>query len=102
MAHRVASLRRNDLSAIRGTAGSRKLSRPGAWMRSRPKAQPRALNNGAPNIERADKLVQLIAKQKGLSHPTIDAIVALVDASKIKAWRFRRREFRPLSGRCWV
>jgi hypothetical protein len=32
-----------------------------------------------PNIERADKLVQLIAKQKGLSHPAIDAQVALVD-----------------------
>jgi hypothetical protein len=71
-------------------------------MRSRPKAKPRALNNGAPNIERADKLVQLIAKQKGLSHPTVDAIVALVDASGIKAWRFRRRELRPLSGRCEV
>jgi hypothetical protein len=38
------------------------------------------LQNGAPNIERADKLVQLIAKQKGLSHPAIDAQVALVDA----------------------
>jgi len=38
------------------------------------------LQNGAPNIERADKLVQLIAKQKGLSHPTIDATVTLVDA----------------------
>jgi hypothetical protein len=37
------------------------------------------LQNGAPNIERADKLVQLIAKQKGLSHPAIDAQVALVD-----------------------
>jgi hypothetical protein len=40
----------------------------------------RALNNGPPNIERADKPVQLIAKQKGRSHPTIDAIVALVDS----------------------
>jgi hypothetical protein len=37
----------------------------------------RALNNGAPNIERADKLVQ--SKQKGVSHPALDAIVALVD-----------------------
>ncbi|MGZ5827594.1 MAG: hypothetical protein ACXWJW_03560 [Xanthobacteraceae bacterium] len=46
---------------------------------SRPASAARALNNGAPNIERADKLVQLIARQKGLSHPTIDAIVALVD-----------------------
>jgi hypothetical protein len=47
---------------------------------SRPASAARALNNGAPNIERADKLVQLIAKQKGLSHPMIDATVALVDA----------------------
>jgi hypothetical protein len=46
---------------------------------TRPASAARALNNGAPNIERADKLVQLIARQKGLSHPVIDAIVALVD-----------------------
>ena len=45
----------------------------------RPASAARALQNGAPNIERADKLVQLIAKQKGLSHPVIDATVALVD-----------------------
>lgn len=47
---------------------------------SRPASAARALTNGVPNIERADKLVQLIAKQKGLSHPVIDATVALVDA----------------------
>ena len=47
---------------------------------TRPASAARALNNGAPYIERADKLVQLIAKQKGLSHPVIDATVALVDA----------------------
>jgi hypothetical protein len=46
---------------------------------SRPASAARALNNGLPNIERADKLVQLIAQQKGLSHPVIDATVALVD-----------------------
>jgi hypothetical protein len=46
----------------------------------RPASAARALQNGVPNIERADKLVQLIARQKGLSHPTIDATVALVDA----------------------
>src|SRR6202008_2236032 len=46
----------------------------------RPASAARALNNGAPNIERPDKLVQLIAKQKGLSHPVIDEIVALVDS----------------------
>jgi hypothetical protein len=47
---------------------------------TRPASAARALNNGAPNIERADKLVQLIAKQKGLSHPVIDQVVALVDS----------------------
>jgi hypothetical protein len=52
----------------------------------RPASAARALNNGAPYIERADKLVQLIAKQKGLSHPVIDATVALVD-SRLEANR---------------
>jgi hypothetical protein len=52
----------------------------------RPASAARALNNGMPNIERADKLVQLIAKQKGLSHPVIDAGVALVD-SRLEANR---------------
>jgi hypothetical protein len=47
---------------------------------TRPASAARALQNGAPNIERADKLVQLIARQKGLSLPAIDAQVALVDA----------------------
>jgi len=46
---------------------------------TRPSSAARALNNGVPNIERADKLVQLIAAQKGLHHPVIDATVALVD-----------------------
>jgi hypothetical protein len=53
---------------------------------SRPASAARALNNGAPNIERADKLVQIVAKQKGLSHPVIDQIVALVD-SRLEANR---------------
>ena len=53
---------------------------------SRPSSAARALVNGAPNIERADKLVQLIARQKGLSHPVIDATVALVDV-KLEANR---------------
>jgi hypothetical protein len=46
---------------------------------SRPASAARALQNGAPNIERADKLVQLIARQKGMSNKSVDAIVALVD-----------------------
>jgi hypothetical protein len=52
----------------------------------RPASAARALSNGVPNIERADKLVQLIAGQKGLSHPVIDEIVALVD-SRLEANR---------------
>jgi hypothetical protein len=52
----------------------------------RPASAARALNNGMPNIERADKLVQLIAKQRGLNHPVIDAEVALVD-SRLEANR---------------
>ena len=46
----------------------------------RPASAARALSNGAPNIEHPDMLVQLIAKQKGSSHPVIDGIVALVDS----------------------
>jgi hypothetical protein len=53
---------------------------------TRPASAARALNNGMPNIERADKLVQLIARQKGLHHPVIDAGVALVD-SRLEANR---------------
>jgi hypothetical protein len=44
------------------------------------------LQNGAPQHERADKLVQLIAKQKGMSNPVVDGIVALVD-SRLEANR---------------
>jgi hypothetical protein len=47
---------------------------------TRPASAARALQNGAPYIERADKLVQLIAAQRGLHNPAIDAQVALVDA----------------------
>jgi hypothetical protein len=46
---------------------------------TRPASAARALYNGAPNIERCDKLVQLIARQKGMRHPVVDATVALVD-----------------------
>ena len=47
---------------------------------SRPASAARALNNGASNIERTDKLVQIVAKQKRMIDPILDAIVALVDA----------------------
>ncbi len=56
----------------------------------RPASVARALNNGALNVERADKLVQLIAEQKGLSHPVIDQIVRLVDF-RLEANRARER-----------
>jgi hypothetical protein len=46
---------------------------------ARPASVARALTNGAPNVERADKLVQLLARQKGMSDPVVDQIVALVD-----------------------
>ncbi len=45
-----------------------------------PSSAARALFSGAKNIERVDKLVQLIAKQKGKSLPAIDEVVGLVNA----------------------
>jgi hypothetical protein len=45
----------------------------------RPSSAARALNNGAPNIERTDRLVQLIAAQYGMRNPVVDQTVALVD-----------------------
>jgi len=52
---------------------------------TRPASAARALQNGAPNIERADKLVQLIAAQRGLRHPAIDAHDARLEANRKKA-----------------
>jgi hypothetical protein len=46
---------------------------------TRPASAARALQNGVPYIERADKLVQLVARELGLRHPVIDRIVDLVD-----------------------
>lgn len=60
---------------------------------SRPASAARALENGALNIERADKLVQLVAKQKGMSHPVLDAIVARVDR-RLAANRIRKAAVR--------
>jgi hypothetical protein len=45
----------------------------------RPSSAARALNNGAPNIERTDRLVQLIAAQYGMRNAVVDQTVALVD-----------------------
>jgi hypothetical protein len=45
-----------------------------------PSSAARALFGGAPNIERVDRLVQAVAKQKGVSNDAIDEVVRLVDA----------------------
>lgn len=44
-----------------------------------PSSAARALANGAPNIERVDRLVQTIAKAKGRKLDELDKTVALVD-----------------------
>src|SRR6188508_1150573 len=51
-----------------------------------PSSAARALYAGAPYIERVDRLVQAIAKQKGLQLPILDEVVGLVDA-KLEANR---------------
>jgi len=45
-----------------------------------PSSAARALYAGAPYIERVDRLVQAIAKQKGMQLPALDEVVRLVDA----------------------
>jgi hypothetical protein len=45
-----------------------------------PSAAARALAAGAQAIERVDRLVQLVARQKGRSSPVLDETVKLVDA----------------------
>jgi hypothetical protein len=45
----------------------------------RPSSAARALNNGVPNIERTDRLVQLIGAQYGMRNEVVDRTVALVD-----------------------
>jgi hypothetical protein len=44
-----------------------------------PSSAARALAAGAPNIERVDRLVQTIAKSKGMQSDVVDQTVALVD-----------------------
>jgi hypothetical protein len=45
----------------------------------RPSSAARAINNGVPNIERTDRLVQLIAAQYGMRNAVVDQTVAQVD-----------------------
>jgi len=52
-----------------------------------PSSAARALANGAPNIERVDRLVQTVAAQKGLRNAVVDETVALVDG-----WLERNRK----------
>ena len=49
-----------------------------------PSSAARALANGAPNIERVDRLVQAVAAQKGMRSADIDEIVKLVDGWLVK------------------
>lgn len=52
-----------------------------------PSSAARALANGAPNIERVDRLVQTIAAQKGMRLDIVDQTVVLVDG-----WLERNRK----------
>ncbi len=45
-----------------------------------PSSAARALANGAPNIERVDRLVQIIAAQHGMQSDVVDETVVLVDS----------------------
>jgi len=46
-----------------------------------PSSAARAVAAGAPLIERVDKLIQMVGRQHGITHPAIDRAVALVDAT---------------------
>jgi len=50
-----------------------------------PSSVARAIASGAPAVERIDKLVQLIGREHGITHPAIDRIVALIDAALARA-----------------
>ena len=50
-----------------------------AFFLGSPSSAARALANGAPNIERVDRLVQTVAAQKGMRCDEVDRIVELVD-----------------------
>jgi hypothetical protein len=58
-----------------------------ALLLATPSSAARALANGAPNIERVDRLVQSIAAGKGMHNAEVDRTVALVDA-----WLARNRQ----------
>jgi hypothetical protein len=45
-----------------------------------PSAAARAVEAGAPNIERTDRLVKAIGAQRGMRSAAVDDVVAIVDA----------------------
>jgi len=47
----------------------------------KPSSVARALHDGAPMVERVDRLIQSVGRQIGIAHPLIDRIVSLVDVS---------------------
>jgi hypothetical protein len=47
----------------------------------KPSSAARAVIAGAPQIERVDRLVQLVGRQLGFEHPAVDEVVATVDAA---------------------
>ena len=51
-----------------------------------PSSAARALANGVPNIERVDRLVQTIARTKGMQLDELDKTVTLVDGWVAKNW----------------
>jgi hypothetical protein len=50
-----------------------------------PSSVARAIAGGAAAVERVDKLVQLIGRQYGITHPVIDRSVELIDAALRRA-----------------
>jgi hypothetical protein len=50
----------------------------------KPSSVARALAGGATQIERVDLLVQCIAKQQGVAHPSVDRTVERVDAGLLR------------------
>ena len=57
---------------------------------ARPSSVARAIAEGASAVERVDRLIQAVGRQTGITHPHIDRIVNLVDASDRRQSRPRR------------
>ena len=55
----------------------------------KPSSAARAVANGAPMIERVDKLVQLIGQRLDMRDPTIDEMVATVDSALVRNQRMQ-------------